>query len=140
MELIEGYEEGAYCDFMGAYAKVYTISDPAGVVFYVGVTTRKMEDRIAGHISQCKNGYGSDRKIKLFKKYDYNVTFAIVEMFWVAGRSPLDMLNRARPIEKGWIKKYRELGYDLVNGKPRTITKRYKPEAVGTTYEVKNLK
>lgn len=129
-----------YCEFYGAYAKIYTLADENGNVFYVGVTTMRLEARLANHISVAKNNksYGNKRKDAHIRKLNYKITATIVDMVWVSGGVKKDLVHQADKLEKEWIEKYRSLGYNLVNGRQVTPKKvvELEPEFIGKTLNV----
>lgn len=110
-----GYTERNYSNFFGAYAKVYTLSDKDGDVFYVGCTVHELEKRVAAHISEARSGKGNKRKAARIVQADLEVYATIVEIKWVTERSAVDALMKMASIEKKWISKYMDLGYNLCN-------------------------
>lgn len=136
------YAIGAYCDFFGAYAKVYTLSDENGNVFYVGCTLQKMETRIAGHIYEASGNKPStnQKKNSVIKSLNYKVVVKIVDMLWVTAstRKSAARQREVKTLESEWILKFYNLGYDLCNkrGIPKfnLPTKGFTPEFVGQTF------
>lgn len=130
-------QEYPYCDFVGAYAKIYTLSDENGNIFYVGCTTMRLETRLAQHISSAKNNhkYSNKRKNEIIRRLEFKIIATIVDMKWVTGRSGKSIKYLASDLEKEWINKYLELGYELVNGRLPIIKKEVaiQPEFVGKT-------
>lgn len=131
-----------YCEFYGAYAKIYTLADENGNVFYVGVTTMRLETRLANHISVAKNNksFGNKRKDAHIRKLNYKIVATIVDMVWVTSGVKKDLVHHADKLEKEWIEKYRALGYSLFNGRQVTPKKiiELEPEFVGKTLTVKS--
>jgi hypothetical protein len=129
-----------HCEFYGAYAKIYTLSDESGNVFYVGVTTMRLETRLANHISVAKNNksYGNKRKDAHIRKLNYRITATIVDMIWVTAGVKKDLVHKADNLEKEWIDKYLALGYKLFNGREITPKKviQLEPEFIGKTFNV----
>lgn len=135
------YAVGAYCSFFGAYAKVYTLSDDKGNVFYVGCTLMKMETRIGSHISEAKGNSHTTNKKKneIIRSLNYAVVVKIVDMLWVTSTSLKNARTReVKDLEAEWILKFFNLGYDLCNKKgiPRFALpkKEFKAEFVGQTF------
>jgi hypothetical protein len=109
--------------FCGAYSKIYTLSDKNGNVFYVGCTVRNAEIRFKQHINEAKAGYLKSRKLKRIQELNYEVVMTIVDMFWITGYDHMDLVHRSQRKELEWINKYRELGYELTNGRIKKFTK-----------------
>lgn len=136
------YAIGDYCDFFGAYAKVYTLSDQNGNVFYVGCTLQKMETRIAGHIyDACGNKYSTNqKKNSVIRSLNYKVVVKIVDILWVTAstRKSAARQREIKVLEAEWILKFYNLGYDLCNkrGIPKfsVPAKDFKPEFIGQTF------
>lgn len=111
-----------YSDFFGAYAKIYTISDVNGNVFYVGCTTNSIEARLAGHISEARNtntynklySSKSPKSVRI-RELDFKIVITIVHMQWVTSFASMSALKKMARTEKEWIKKYMDLGYSLCN-------------------------
>lgn len=137
------YKEGAYCKFFGAFAKIYTLSDKDGNVFYVGCTTKSITLRLAQHISEakCNKSYANSKKNAAIRDIDYCVVAQIVDMRWVTGNKSNMLTKGARDLEKNWILKFHGMGYDLCNRfilrgvvkKPKSIN-----ETVGQIFESRN--
>lgn len=49
--------KGQYTKFACAYAKIYTLSDQSGNVFYVGCTVREVHERLSQHIQEAKKDH-----------------------------------------------------------------------------------
>lgn len=135
------YKEGAYCDFFVAQAKIYSLADQQGNVFYIGCTNMRMETRLAQHISAAKNNtkYTNKRKNDIIKKLNYEIVCTIVDIIWVTAETAYDLKYRAHGLEKQWIKKYTELGYQLCNGRLPVVkkSKSFGPEFIGKTLTTK---
>lgn len=131
------YKKGAYCDFFGAQARIYSLADQQGNVFYVGCTTMRMEIRLAQHISAAKTNakYTNKRKSAIIRKLDYEIICTIIDMVWVTAESAYALKYKAHGLEKQWIKKYTDLGYQLCNGRLPVIKKvqSFGPEFIGKT-------
>lgn len=131
-----------YCDFYGAWAKIYTLADHSGNVFYVGATTSTVANRVAQHISECRlvnhSKYASPnkRKVEHIRSLDFKVTATIVDMIWVTAHRKKDLIHKrlVKDLEKSWIEKYFELGYSLVNGRPAIAKPVPSPEYIGKIY------
>jgi hypothetical protein len=111
--------EFPYCEFFGAYAKIYTLSDENDNVFYVGSTVKRLETRLAQHISNAKRNkkYGNKRKDDIIRKLNYKIMATIVDMLWVTAQREKDLKHKADSLERKWIQKYASLGYDLCNSR-----------------------
>lgn len=134
------YNEGAYCLFAGAYAKVYTLSDEKGNVFYVGCTTQSVPNRLSQHITAARSGIQNNiEKNAIIKSLDYKVRAQIVDMIWVTSRRSKDLIHKAKEFERNWIIRFHQMGYNLCNkgvlkniyGLPKTIN----VEKVGQIFE-----
>lgn len=132
--------EFPYCNFFGTYAKIYTLSDESGDVFYVGSTTKRLEIRLAQHISNAKQNkkYGNKRKDELIRKLNYKIIATIVDMLWVTAQREKDLKHMADKLERQWIQKYASLGYDLCNGRFMVTRKNAftDPEFIGKSIAV----
>lgn len=134
------YVEGAYCDFFGGYAKIYTLSGVNGDVFYVGCTF-DLTNRLATHLGNAKGNHKGSNKKKneIIRSLNFEVVVKVVDMKWVTGSRANRIIHKAFPLEKKWIQKFLELGYDLCNGRP--MLKRRGPvkkEFVGQTFQTKS--
>ena len=131
------HKQGSYCHFFVAQAKIYSLADQQGNVFYVGCTTMRLETRLAQHISAAKSNarYTNKRKNAIIKKLDYVVVCTIVDMIWVTAQSAHELKYKAHGLEKQWIKKYTDLGYQLCNGRLPVVKKSqsFGPEFIGKT-------
>lgn len=129
-----------YCSFYGAWAKVYTLADDKGNVFYVGVTTHTMKQRLANHLSEAKSAYAKSKgnarpKCLHIVNLNYKVKATIIDRMWVtASRSQDLIMQGCKDLEEEWIKKYADLGYELLNGS--SIKKRIPPpsEKIGSVF------
>lgn len=133
-------ENFPFCNFFGTYAKIYTLADANGNVFYVGSTTTRLELRLANHITVAKKNKssGNKRKDAYIRKLNYRITATIVDMIWVTADRKKDLTHKADHIEKQWIDKYLSLGYALLNGRqvvPKKIVEP-EPEFIGKTINV----
>jgi hypothetical protein len=128
------------CNFFGAYAKIYTLSDDLGNVFYVGCTVKRLEVRLAQHISNAKlnKKYGNKRKDEHIRSLNYKITATIVDMLWVTAQREKDLKHKADNLERKWIQKYASLGYDLCNGRYLVTSKNaiQEPEYIGKAINV----
>lgn len=137
MEIVKGQ----CCSFFGAFAKVYTLSDKSGNVFYVGCTTNRVELRIASHISEARTDKGANKKknekIRLLK---YEVVVRIVDIKWVTGEKRGAAFSKMRGLEKQWTMKFHRLGYDLCNldiQRHVIVKPKENPEFIGQTFITK---
>jgi hypothetical protein len=107
--------------FFGAYAKIYTLSTTDGNIFYVGCTIQDLSTRFYAHLQEAKENskYTNQRKGEKIRQADFKVTATIVDLIWVTGECSRSALSRARVREREWISKYRDLGYELTNGRAR---------------------
>lgn len=111
-----------YSDFFGAWAKIYTLSDSEGNVFYVGCTTQSLSGRLARHISNSKNKYTNSRKAQHIRSLNYNVKMNVVDMKWVTYSKSYYLASFARSLEKKWIQHFSDLGCGLTN---RDVVKKF---------------
>lgn len=123
------------------------MADHNGNVFYIGCTTRRMELRLANHISEAKRNKksGNHRKNEIIRKLDYSIVCTIIDTKWATSEYRHSLKDMAIKLEKEWIKKYTELGYQLCNGRLPIVKKSAElgPEYVGktlTTYARPNNK
>lgn len=109
--------DGSYCKFFGAFAKVYTLSDESGNIFYVGCTTSNIQLRTAQHLSEARTNarYGNKKKNDLIKSLNFKIVVKIVDMLWVTARKSSDTIRQTTELENSWIVKFHSLGYDLCN-------------------------
>ena len=133
-ELIDGYKVGAYCKFFGAFAKIYTLSDESGNVFYVGCTTHNVLSRLAQHISEARSDKTGNRsKNDRIRSLNYKIVIQIVDMKWYTSNAFKHLCPMAKGLEKEWILKFHYMGYQLCNkavlrklfDKPKPIKKEY---------------
>lgn len=136
------YPIGAYCKFFGAYAKVYTMSDDKGNVFYVGCTVKSVENRTAQHISEARTGaaYSNKKKNEIIKSLNFKIVVKIVDMLWVTGSKAQKTMSQTNELENMWIIKFHNLGYELCNR--RRIKNAFpkikpNPEFIGQTFITK---
>lgn len=144
---VEGKEKHVYYDHSAmycGYGKIYTLSDKAGNVFYVGCTMATMRNRMAAHITQAKrNRHGTNRrKNEIIAGLNFEIVATIVDLIWITANCHKLFTNyKFKEAEKKWIKKYSSLGYDLCNRevikkKENMITHEY----VGQTFISKDDK
>lgn len=108
--------EYEYNNFYGSYAKVYTLSDNNGNVFYVGCTVLDMVTRFRGHLSEAKNCTSAyNVKSSHIRSLNYKVIATIVEIKWVTGTCATHAQKKLLKDENKWIKTYINLGYKLLN-------------------------
>jgi hypothetical protein len=134
--------EKTYCNFYGAYAKIYTLSDFSGNVFYVGCTVNPIDLRLQSHLNGARSlnpntskySSNSSKSIKI-REMEFNVAITIVDMKWVTSEfDGADAIKKAFELEKEWIKKYIDLGYSLCNREARSRKEKEAiPEFVGQT-------
>lgn len=138
----EEYEEGTYCDFFGAFAKIYTLSDESGKAFYVGCTVN-LEARLATHLSEARANKKSSnqRKNEVIRSLNYNIVVKIIDMEWVTGRKGITAIHKARGLEKEWIDRFIDLGYDLTNRNRglKFLKHHVKKEFIGQTFRTKSI-
>lgn len=134
--------DGSYCSFYGAYAKIYTLSDAGGNVFYVGCTVRELEDRLTAHLTEARvdSKKANPAKNKLIRSLDYNVVIKVVDMQWVTALRPGIATHKAKDLEDSWIKKFMDLGYELCNRhikKQMVGKKNFSQPFVGQTFRTR---
>lgn len=137
----DGYEYSPlYCGF----AKIYTLSDKNGNVFYVGCTTKPVAFRLSAHIAEARKWKISSNKIKGQKiaGLNFEIIATVVDVKWFTYCYPkIHTWNKVKDWEKGWIKKYMDLGYNLCNREARKkVATAYAPEFVGQTFTTKGDK
>jgi hypothetical protein len=113
------------CEFFVAQAKIYSLADKQGNVFYIGTTNVRMETRLAQHISAAKNDnkYSNRRKNDIIRKLNYEIVCTIIDMMWITAEDKYSLKVGANKLEKQWIKKYTDLGYQLCNGRLPVVKK-----------------
>lgn len=140
--MTEEYAEGTYCKFFGAFAKIYTLSDESGKVFYVGYTVN-IESRLSTHISEARANKKSSNQMKneIIRSLNYNIVVKIVDMLWVTGRKGKAAIHNARGLEKEWIEKFFDLGYDLTKCRRgiKILKKHSQKEFIGQTFRSKSI-
>lgn len=127
------------CNFLIAQAKIYSLADQHGNVFYIGFTVNRMEVRLGQHISAAKNNtkYTNKRKNELIRRLDYEIVCTVIDMAWFTGENKYQLRDKARKLEKQWVKKYFDLGYQLCNGRLPIVKKSAK---LGNDYIGKTVK
>lgn len=96
-------------------AKIYTLSDYKGNVFYVGCTIQKLQYRLYAHLYCAKNGTHNKAKAALIKSLDYKIIIKEVDRVEVTGKNGWSMKFDARVLEREWVKKYIDMGHKLTN-------------------------
>lgn len=135
-ELIGGYKLGTICYFYGTYAKVYSLSDKHGNVFYIGLTGHPIEKRLLAHIAETKScKIKGSKKIEKIKSLNYEVYISIIEMVWTTGRTHREAVAKIRSLESQTIQTYKSLGYELTNrtkevGLPKLLAEEYKGQCL----------
>lgn len=134
---------GQYSTFVGAFAKIYILSDSSGNVFYVGCTTQRIEQRVKQHIAEAKYCYPNTnkKKGKIIRDCGYNVIATIVHLFWVTANKTKNLRYCTKHIEKDWIEKYRLLGYELTNRSISDKKSKARPqpkEFIGQSFQFSN--
>lgn len=135
-------QEIEFSPFFGGYAKIYTLSDQANNIFYVGCTVSRLETRLSTHLTEAKSFSNekkyNKRKCEHIRNLKYKITATIVDMKWVTGRSALHAMKKAEDLEQKWIDKYILLGYDLMNKQVGVIRKGVieDPEFIGKSISV----
>lgn len=132
--------KGQYCTLVATYAKIYTLSDSLGNVFYVGCTIHNIRQRVSQHLSEAKAGKLLNKKNLKIRSLDFKIVATIIDMKYVTGNKMKNMRRHTSTWEREWILKYRALGYDLTNRHPIVIgsrqQKQYEPEHVGQSFSV----
>lgn len=118
--------------FFGAYAKIYTLMDIDGGVFYVGCTTQPLQQRLNLHILQSKR-IGKSDKDKKIKSLQYKVIIKEVDRMWVTAIKGQWALAKAKYLEGQWIIKYKEMGFDLTNKQINAMRADDEAEIIGKT-------
>lgn len=130
-------------DFEG-YAKVYTLSDENGNIFYVGCTVQPIEKRLVMHLSEARSSRaGNMRKHEIIRSLNYSVVITVLDMKWVTAKKPSWAHAQTKTWEHEWVLKIHALGYDLcnrvVNKKSFRSKKEAKPEFVGQAFVSKPI-
>lgn len=109
------------------FAKVYTLSDENGNVFYVGCTTRDIKLRLACHITEAKmNTVGNAIKNAFIRSLDYKVLVTLIEEKFVTGGKAYDAVHRAKDLEYKWMLEFINRGCVLCNNsKEIAFAKKY---------------
>lgn len=116
-----------HSSFVCGYAKIYTLADKNGNVFYVGATIQDLEMRLRMHIWETKNissQYLSEKQL-MIKELNYEVVATIVDKIYVTGTHFVNAIVKARHKEIEWINKFRSMGHKITNIQRRT---KYKTE------------
>ena len=110
-----------FSTFFGAFAKIYTLSDENGIVFYVGCTVRELGERLKSHLSEANSNrpYANKIKNEKIRSLDFQVVITEVDRMWVTGIKPQWAISKATDLEHEWIWHFRGLGYKLANRIPR---------------------
>lgn len=111
------YWKGSFCMFYGAFAKIYTLSDEYGNVFYVGCATQDLAIRLKLHLTNARacNGTTNRKKDRLIRALEYKVVIKEVDSIWVTGSDRKYLHHKARHLESDWILKFHLMGYKLTN-------------------------
>lgn len=136
----KGYE---YSELYYGYGKVYTLSDKSGNVFYVGCTTGAMNARLSGHISEARANYTNSNKTKnkIIADSNFDIVATIVEIKWLTWMfRDIYRCQTLKKLERQYIKKYLDLGYDLCNREAKRKEKLLDtPEFIGQTFTTKQV-
>lgn len=99
-----------------ACAKIYTLADENGNVFYVGSTIQPIRVRFDQHLLQARNtGYNPTEKCKAIVALDFNIVITVVDIRHLSEPTYKELNRKILDLEKEWIIKYLELGYKLTN-------------------------
>lgn len=130
---------GQYSAFVGVNAKIYTLSDSFGNIFYIGCTINSVVSRLSQHISAAKRNrkYSNPIKNKKITDLDFNIVATVAHVQWITGSTELEVRDKIRALEQEWILKYQNSGCTLLNG--QCIKQRKLPviekELVGQSYK-----
>lgn len=96
---------------------VYKLINPiTGIIFYVGVTSKPLEVRLYGHISEALVNYSSPKKGSIIREIVKNGYSPVIEAIEEFNGSNLDELcSIAMEREKYWIMHLIESGHPLTN-------------------------
>lgn len=99
------------------YAKIYTLTDFFGNVFYVGCTTQDLKTRLSCHIARFTNPkkWSNQKKINKIIELDFKVNINLIEQKFLSDQKPIYIQHKMRERELYWIKYYMNLGFDLCN-------------------------
>lgn len=111
------YREGACCRVFVGCAKIYTLSDLKGNVFYVGSTSHSLEKRLSAHLAEARlnKRCGNKKKNEKIRSLNFQIEAKVIDIKYVAGSKQAAARGKSNDLEGEWIKKYVELGYDLCN-------------------------
>jgi hypothetical protein len=98
---------------------VYTLSDTAGNVFYVGCTIVNPEQRFREHMWEAKGYRNRSRKSNHIRDLKYNVIMEVVHRELVTGEHWTSLLPKAIEVERVWINHFQKMGFDLKNGREK---------------------
>ena len=101
-----------------AIAKIYTLSDVLGNVFYVGCTIGSLEQRLKNHLSDSKGQlrrFMNQEKNTKIRALEYKILIKEVDRMEVSGWKGYQMNCQARPLEYKWIIKFHKAGANLTN-------------------------
>lgn len=87
--------------------RIYTLSNVAGLIIYVGSTTLQAEHRLFNHISQSVSTSG--------KLYDYMRTTKEIPTVEVLEEVAYNDISELRKTENYWIDQMRQWGFGLLN-------------------------
>lgn len=98
-------------------AKIYTLSDKNGGVFWVGCTIREIEQRLYDHLCEARNNhpYSNKRKNEKIRGLNYDVYATVIDTRVIECQSRSLAKRETKNWELEWIYKYRNQGYELCN-------------------------
>lgn len=105
------------CNVFYTKYKVYCLVDFFGNVFYVGITRKKLTERLCGHISECNNPLMSSEKKNVILRSGKNIS--IHELDYVVFTESIfgakaDQYQKALKVESDWINKLSKV-HNLTN-------------------------
>lgn len=127
-----------FSTFFGGYAKIYSLADQEGNVFYVGCTILSVEERIRTHVTRINGLQTITSAADLhMKSLDFKMIATILDKKWVTGKTSKIAVRKAFDLENEWIIKLRALGHPIKNKHPfEKLFEIKKPEVIGQIYSV----
>lgn len=124
------------CALQPGYAKIYTLSDNEGNVFYVGMTSGPLENRVDAHIADARlnKPKSNQRKNEKIASLNYKITATIVDKVWVSNVYSAFSSYRCRQLEDEWMQKFLDAGAPLLNIRMPKKKRNYITEEIGQSF------
>lgn len=123
-------------------AKIYTLADVKGRIFYVGCTIQHIAERVTAHLFEARANIGNKRKNRRIRSLNYNLVVQIVDMKRVEGLTAGLALSQARGLETSYIELYHSLGHNLCNHEKSKVVidrKFGKEPFIGQTFRINGV-